>query len=75
VLNFAGFLRQVDLRHQVGGDRFHVLVAVDQTGAPSMSRRCDQGVDERDTLRQCATDVERGEGHPFIDRDDLVQQL
>ncbi len=40
-----------------------------------MSRRCDQGVDEGNTLRQYATDVECSKGHPFINRDYLVQQL
>jgi hypothetical protein len=74
-LNFAGFFREVDLGDQVGGDRCHVLVSVNQAGAPSVSRGCDQSVDEGDTLHQCATDIESCEGHSFINRDDLVQQL
>lgn len=75
MLIFVEVLGEIDLRHHVGGNRRHMLVAVDQAGASSLSRRCNQGVNEGEPLLQSATNSECGESHLFIDGYDLVQQL
>lgn len=50
-----------------------MLIAVNQAGAPYLSRSCNQSVDEGKPLLQSAANGERGESHPFIDWDDVVQ--
>jgi hypothetical protein len=65
----VGFLGEINLRDHVGRYGHHMLISMDQAGTAPMSRSRDQRVGEGKPLLHCATDIEREEGHYFIDRD------
>jgi hypothetical protein len=52
----------------------HVLVPMHKTGASLGGSRRDERVDKGKPLRSLASDVEGGEGHLLVRRDDLVQE-
>lgn len=48
---------------------------MNQMGAPSLSRRRDQGIGKGQPLLHSTTDIKRNERYSFIDRDDFIEEL